>query len=518
MEVTLISPYCDIRAFGIRTLSACLKKEGYDVRLIFLPRFFTHRYNDIILNELVQLSKTSDLIGISLMTNSFDNVVQITQKLKKESDIPVLWGGTHPTIRPEECLNHADMVCIGEGEEALVNLVKKMENGKDYRDVRGIWFKDKESVITNKVGPLIQDLDYIPFPDYDYESHYVTDGGHIRKMKESFLERHMYNKSYMSITTRGCPLGCSYCCNNTINRMYLNQKIVRKRTPDNIIKELREIKNRLPFIDRITFDDDSFLFRTTDEIREFCGKYKENIGLPMAIGGVTPSTLTGEKLSLLVDGGLAHIRMGIQSGSERAKKLYKRSYSNLQVEGAAGIINNFKDKIKEISYDIILDNPWETDEDLVETLVLLTKLPPPYRLSLFSLTFYPETDIYRMAKRDAIITDDMEGVYRKYYHKWKRTYLNKLFFLISQYAGSGQRLSTKTILLLTNRKLSRLKLTRLLYALLKLWIIPFSFLHLLQTVVKEVRKGDWSRIVRFIEKIFRRLSPAKNSRLKVNVS
>lgn len=152
MKIILISPYLDIWSFGIRTLSACLKKEKCDVQLIFLPRFFsnlsehfTSRFEDKTLDEVVEISRGADLIGISLMTNYFDNVIQITQRIKKDLNIPVLWGGIHPTIRPRECLDHADMVCLGEGEESVLELVRKMKDGQNYHDVQNIWFKNNDN-------------------------------------------------------------------------------------------------------------------------------------------------------------------------------------------------------------------------------------------------------------------------------------------------------------------------------------------------------------------------------------
>ena len=96
MRATLISPYTDVHTYGIRTLSACLKREeGCDVQLIFLPRFFTSKYKDKILNEIVKMSEKADLIGISLMTNFFTNTAQITQHLKQNLSAPIVWGG-HP--------------------------------------------------------------------------------------------------------------------------------------------------------------------------------------------------------------------------------------------------------------------------------------------------------------------------------------------------------------------------------------------------------------------------------------
>lgn len=495
MKVTLISPYSVLYVFGLRTLSARLKQEGHTVDLLFLPRYFLERYGDRVLNKVVRLAKGSDLIGISLMTNFFDNVVQITQKLKGSLNIPVLWGGIHPTIRPEECLDYADMVCIGEGEETLIELLRKMEDGQDYHDVQSIWFRDKENIIRNKLRPLIQDLDSIPFPDYDYGTHYVlSNDGCVHKMNKELLNHYYMGGTYVTLTTRGCPFGCSYCCNNTLNKMYPNQKPLRKRSINNIIKELMNAKSRFPFIERIKFDDDSFFMYTIGEITEFCEKYKENIGLPLMITGVTPSTFTREKLSFLVDAGLTRIRVGIQTGSERTKRLYKRYHPNQQVEKVVRTINEYKDKIRVILYDIILDNPWETEEDLIETLMFLTKLPAPYALTLYSLCLYPETDLYRLAKRDGIITDDLKDVYRKYYHGCKKTYLNRLFFLLNEYARGRGRISPKMMSLLTNRKLRQLKLNWLLYILLKIGAIPFKIrrlVDLLYKSVKAIQKRDW---------------------------
>lgn len=501
MKVVLISPYMDTQAFGLRTISACLKREGYDVQLIFLTRSFKERYEESILNDVVELSRGSDLVGISLMTNFFDNVVQLTQRLKKDLSIPIIWGGIHPTILPAECLDYADMVCIGEGEETVLELAKRINDKRDYKDIQGMWLKDKDNIIKNKMRQLNQDLDSIPFPDFDYGNHYILDGGSIHGMDEDLLSKRV-NGTYVTIATRGCPFSCTYCCNNALNKMYPGQKRVRKRSPGNLVQELMSIKRNLPFIERIMFDDDAFFTYTVAEIREFCEKYKENVGLPLIVQGITPITLTRDKLSLLVDAGLILVRMGIQTASENTKKLYQRHYSNQKVEKAAMIFNEFKDKIEPPQYDIILDNPWETEKDLIATLMFLVKLPTPYELSLFSLTFYQGTELYRRAKRDGIITDDLKDVYRKFCHACKNTYLNKLFYLLNEYAQRGIRISPRTMSLLTNRKLRQSRLSW--FIILLFLIIPFRIAPLLYNGMKAMLKGDWSRILKYMEKIVKR--------------
>ena len=183
MKITLISVYPDLRSYGIRSISACLKQEGHDVDLIFLLREFTEKYAEKTMNDLVKLTKESDLVGITLMSNFWDLAVQITQKLKDNYDFPILWGGTHPTIRPEECLDYADMVAIGESEETLIELSRKMQNKQYYYDTKGMGFNDKGKIIVNKLRQLpgsekaeIKSLDQIPFQDFDYKNHFTLNG------------------------------------------------------------------------------------------------------------------------------------------------------------------------------------------------------------------------------------------------------------------------------------------------------------------------------------------------------
>jgi len=518
MKITLISPYSDLQAFGIRTISACLKQEGHDVHLLFLAKYFTERYGIKTLNEIVKLSKESHLIGISLMTNYFDSAVQITQKLKENYDIPILWGGIHPTIRPEECLNYADIVCIGEGEESIVELSNKFDGGQDYYDIRGIWFKDKDKIITNPIRPLTQCLDNIPFPDYNYETHYILINERIHRMDIKLLNRYLRGV-YVTMPTRGCPFGCAYCCNNTINKMHPNEKPLRKRSINNIIKELIKAKELLPFIASIKFDDDAFMSLSVKEIKEFCETYKKNVSLPLAVTGATPSTLTRDKLSLLVDAGLNFIKMGIQTGSERTKQLYNRRHTNLQVERGAKIINEFKDRIKEVEYDIILDNPWETEEDLIKTLMLLPKLATPYYLRIFSLAYYPGTELYIKAKMDGIITDDVKDVYRKDFLNVNGTYLNNIFLLLHKYAFNGFDISSKTMFLLTNQKMRQLKLHWLLYILLRNMVFPIKMKmkrikSSVQRGLKDIPKGNWSRIHSYIRGYFFRIESLKDIAIK----
>ena len=191
IDITLISPYPSIHSFGLRSISAYLKNNRFRTQIVFLPRQFTKPYSHRTVIELVKLCENSRMVGISLTTNFFDNVVQLTQALKAALDLPVLWGGIHATVRPEESLNYADMVCIGEGEESVLDLMTRLRSGETLLDTAGIWFKADGEIIRNEVRLPPHNLDLMPFPDYDFSDHFVLDGDEDRRVDEELLQEYL---------------------------------------------------------------------------------------------------------------------------------------------------------------------------------------------------------------------------------------------------------------------------------------------------------------------------------------
>jgi radical SAM superfamily enzyme YgiQ (UPF0313 family) len=276
--------------------------------------------------------------------------------------------------------------------------------------------------------------------------------------------------------------------------MYPHQKPIRKRSVDNIIVELLEVKNKLPFIELILFNDDAFFLMSVDEIKELSKRYKEQIGLPLYITGATPNTLTKEKLSPLVDAGLIEVRLGLQSAAENTKILYKRPHSNRQVENAVRIVNEYKDQLK-ASYDIILDSPWDTDEDLIDTLMFLSKLPTPLQITTYSMVLYPETDVYKKAIKEGLIKDDLNDVYRKYFLGISSTHLNKLFLLLRDYASVGIGISPIIMFILTHKMTRKLYLHKFLRNVVRS-LFPF-FRYIGQSTISSTRLYKFRNVIKF---------------------
>src|SRR3989338_4847314 len=113
MKITLISTSTFPADQGLRTLSACLKREGHNVNIIFLPysEDYSHVYPKEVLDQIKDISKDSGLIGLNAMASTSARAIQLIQVFKS-LNIPIVWGGPHPTFFPKDCFKHCDIIWI----------------------------------------------------------------------------------------------------------------------------------------------------------------------------------------------------------------------------------------------------------------------------------------------------------------------------------------------------------------------------------------------------------------------
>lgn len=458
MRISLLAPTpMDISAFGVRALAAYAKLHGHQVRTVLIPggverlkyrTEYVYQYDPRLLHEVEELCRESDLIGISLMTHYFDRARQLTQHLKKSLSAPIIWGGIHPTVRPEESLEYADLVMLGEGEEAFLELVETLAAGRDIQHLQNIWVKKGGEIIRNPLRPLIQDLDRLPFFDFGLEEHYLycNREKRLKPLDKELLKQNLPQEpapqgtfsdafrrtiSYKTMTSRGCPHHCAYCAERTLALMYQGQRYLRFRSPEHVIGELRWVKKELPFVESVYLFDDTFLARSLTDIQHFCRLYKRDIGLPFCIQA-SPTTTSAEKMEALVDAGLIFVEMGIQSVSQRGMAVYRREIKPEKILEAAQTIHRHYPKIHPPCYHVILDNPWETATDVGKTLDLLLRLPRPFWLMRSSLIVFPGTELFDRAVREGLIrdkTDERRFIYSKDFNTPEGSYLNFLVYL-----------------------------------------------------------------------------------------
>jgi len=419
MHITLISTSTFPSDQGIRTVSAVLKKAGFDVTLVFmtLSEDYSKKYSQNELKQLGELCKGSGMIGINSFASTAERAEQIISYLKEEfPDTPLVYGGVHATISPEDCIKHCDIVCVGEAEEAIKELTHSLEVGVSIDNIPNLWIKKGKGIIKNPVRDLIDDLDRIPLPDYDTETHYILEKGKIRNFHEKDLTGAIF-----FLTGRGCPYGCDYCSNSLLNKLYAGKckKILRWHSPEYIIKGILQLKKQFPTLAYFDIRDDTFSLRPFEDIKRFCELYKKKVNMRFKCLA-DPKTVTKEKIRMLVDAGCTDIIVGIQ-GSERSnKEIYHRYQSNQEIMRCAKILNKFVIKKKlAVMYDVITCNPYEKPEDIIDLIRLLQKIPKPYFLSVNNLVFFPGTKMYDRAIADGTIKNKEDAAYQLNY--WDRS-------------------------------------------------------------------------------------------------
>ncbi|UCC69086.1 MAG: cobalamin-dependent protein, partial [Armatimonadota bacterium] len=177
IKACLVTLYLS-ESLGGRQIASVLKANGHQCSLIFFKEFrwgefrrITSREEDLLFGLLGDIRP--DLVGLSLTSSLVADVaLDLSAKIRRRLDVPVILGGAHPSVAPEESLEHADIVCVGEGEEAIADLADALAGGRAYEDIPNLWTKVNGKIHRNDVRPLSDDLDSLPFVSYgDPDSH-----------------------------------------------------------------------------------------------------------------------------------------------------------------------------------------------------------------------------------------------------------------------------------------------------------------------------------------------------------
>lgn len=451
MKIAFLSLYSDLTNYGLRVISSYLKQNDHETIILNIPiedkhgnpdkLNFKNNYSETQLKSILDIVKNVDLVGISLMSQYFYRAKQITEFFKKNGlKVPVMWGGIHPTVLPDECIKHCDIVAIGECEEALLELANSFDAKKKLYNINNFWFKVNGKIIKNGVRPLIKNIDKYPFPDYDLKSNYILKNEKMVPLKPEDLKKRARESvvgnnlvpGYRTVTTRGCPYACTYCVNSALRKIYHGQSgFVRNRNPKNIIDELIWIKKKFNFFKYISIVDDTFMAKSYEDIKEFSVLYKEKINLPFGVAG-SPFYIEKRKIDPLIEAGLIKIGMGIQSGSEHLlKNIYRRYVSNEQTIKATKIISSYGVfKRYAPKYDLIVDCVYESNQDIIDTLKLLKKIARPFHLATMSMTPFHGTELYDMQKKDKLIKNEDNQIFFKPIRKIERRIDYPMFVLL----------------------------------------------------------------------------------------
>lgn len=382
-------------------------------------------------------------VGLSVRSTYAPVAKEISRRLRAKGHL-VVWGGSHPTVAPEDAGGYADAVCVGEGEGAILDLIDRLEGGGYIGGIPNVWALRAGEREPNPMRPLIPDLDVLPFPWWESSGClYVEDDSICDTLPADAVTSHDV------MTSRGCFYRCSYCIHSKLFEMSKGLgQYVRRRSPETVVAELEYNILHFPQANRVRFWDEVFTF-SPKWIERFVELYRERIGLPFFC--YTTAGLTNSRPEILVrlaSAGLRYISMGIQSGSERVRRdVYERPSSNEALREAA---HRFRELGLFAEYDLIIDNPFETEEDHASSLDFLLSLPRPFRLFQHSLTFFPHYTITDRALAEGLLRpEQVEHVEAKSLRQWQRvfaasrsaseTFWSNLFYL-SQFRIVPRRL------------------------------------------------------------------------------
>lgn len=370
-------------AVGVSFLSAVSKEAGYQVELLEIK-------DKKEINSVVQFIKSyqPQIIGLSANSHQYIYAVEVARQIKSEFNILLFLGGVHPTIKPEEVIQEKsfDGVCIGEGEDAFLELIERIEKGQNYSNVSNFWFRKGEKITKNNIGPLVN-LDQLPFPDYSIFKYYKEAG------REEIVPRFIFS--------RGCPFNCTYCCNHVFRKIYADHgRYLRFRSVDKAIEEISLVKKQYNF-KHFKIDDDIFSLNK-NWVLEFCDKYSKEFDMSFECN-VRIGAIDKETLSILKKAGCNLVKVGLETGNETLRKeILGRNISNQEVIELFELAKEIG--ILTFSFNMI-GIPGETKQTIKETIDLNAKIKPDF-MQVTAFYPYPGTILGEKCLQEGLIAKE----------------------------------------------------------------------------------------------------------------
>ncbi len=368
---------------GVMYISAVLKKHGHNCSMVIC----TNSAGFIgALKENIP-----DVVGFSLMSGMQKWSLAIARKIKKEfPDIKIIFGGVHPTYFPKVIEEEGvDIICVGEGEYAMLDLMNAIDSNGDLTNIPNLWVKQHDKIYKNELRPLIANLDELPFMDLDL---YYDDYPFLKDWSV---------KSFLGV--RGCPYNCSFCFNKKLKDMYEGKgKYTRFRSKESIIEEILHVKARYPF-KRVYFISD-IMFVNKKWAMDFLKEYREKVKLPF-IALIRADMLDEELVNELKLSGCCTAWFGMESGNEKLRnELLKKTLTDERIIEATGLLTKYGIKFR--AYCMVC-LPGETVEQAYDTINLNIRIKTAYPwCSVYNP--YSGTELVDYAKVNGYLDQDFD--------------------------------------------------------------------------------------------------------------
>jgi len=381
MRILLIPAKRDFARFiplGVAYLAAFLEKEGYEVKV------YDELPHSELLGKVLQDFKP-EAVGISCMTAAYEKAKTLAKEVKNyDSQMPVIFGGIHPTSAPEETLkdDFVDFVIVGEGELTMAELLKEIKASKDFSRIKGLAFKKDGKVVVNERRPLIQDLDSLPLPArHLFDMDYYT-------QRWNWPRGH-WLKTANLMSSRGCPYSCTYCASKVMFGIGFRANSVKKT-----MEEVDKLVEKYGF-ECMSFSDDTFAIdkKRAIEIAREMKRRHPNLLFRVQLRA---NTCDEDLIAEFKKANCIQADIGVESGSEKVLKIIDKKVTVEQIKKAFATVKKYGIGS---SATFIIGIPGETAEDIEMSRKLAEEIDSDYT-QFFILTPYPGTPIYNFAKEN----------------------------------------------------------------------------------------------------------------------
>ncbi len=357
---------------ALMALSAALKAAGYETGLVF------SNWSEA---ELAAHLQDTVAVGFSVLTgNGITQALSMAGRIKAiRQDMPIIWGGHHPTLKAEQTLKHplVDFIVRGEGEITLVELLRALEAGANndtFAGIAGLSFKQGCESCHNP-NRQASDINAIPLPDLS-----------------------LYEKTFRSsreipyISSRGCPFDCRFCCNAAFNRQHGLR--FRQSSISRVLDDLESISRQ--YDPKMIFMWDDLFLATPSRVASFVEGYRrKNFQFGWQAFGRCDifSRLSESTVRDLQSVNLKRVFFGVESGSPDILERIRKRQKVDDVLAAAKKLQSF-----EIGADFTFMNgfPGETRQDVRANLRLrqdLKRILPECSIRFFVYTPLPGTEM-----------------------------------------------------------------------------------------------------------------------------
>jgi len=370
---------------GLAYLHSYLESKKIDTKILCLNNQNYDCCFKEVLNKIKNFSP--DIIGFQLLTSNRVSSYRLIEYIHKEyPEIKIVIGGIHTTIMYKQLIKTYPFLIavLGEGEITFVELIEELNKKKiNLKKINGVAFWSRGAVTRTPPRELIKDLDTLPFP------------------KHELFFKNPKRYSGCLLTSRGCPFSCSFCCLNPEAK-----RIVRFRSPENVVDEIEHMINTLPQITEIFIHDDSF-FVSNERVIKICDEIvKRKIKMDFVCSGrIKP--ISKEMIKKLEEAGFSRVLVGMESGDNGILKSCHKGINQEDVVNCFKLFSKSKINLKTF---LIVGLPGETIGTINETLRFIKKLQrikyTSYSKYPNLLMVYPGTEVYDIAKSKGMVSDE----------------------------------------------------------------------------------------------------------------